>query len=141
MAELTADTGSVPSPDPTLLTTDALRREITSLKELLFERLDGRQTRVLDKIEALVGQLNRAEAHRLEQKSDTKDAVDAALAAQKEAGDKAEKATEKQLEEIKANISTTVEGLRRELADLKDRIGRAEFGPPPPGQPGTYEQR
>lgn len=34
-------TASTPVPDPTLLTTEALKREIASLKEVVFTRLDG----------------------------------------------------------------------------------------------------
>src|ERR1700722_13869365 len=38
------DRGSRPVPDPTLLTTQQLIREINSLKEVVFTRLDGMDT-------------------------------------------------------------------------------------------------
>jgi hypothetical protein len=40
-AKLSAPKGSVPVPDPTELTTAALLREISSLKEVIFTRIDG----------------------------------------------------------------------------------------------------
>lgn len=148
-------TAVVPPPDPTTLTTAALHREIgvlrelietrfgdrdrearslarergeqfTALRELLLQRIAGLSDLVDEKFIA-------AERQRIEQKSDTKAAVDAALTAQKEAVKeqttasdrsiaKSEAATGKQLEQQQETSATAIDGLRRSIDDLKERI-------------------
>jgi hypothetical protein len=77
------------------------------------------------------------ERQRLEQKTDTKTAVDAALAAAKEAVGqqteasersitKSENATAKQAEETKATFRTEISGLVSAISDLKERVGKIE---------------
>lgn len=115
-----------PIPDPTALTTEALRREIGGLKELLENRIDAVLDKAMEQSQEITERLDREEQHRLEKKDDTQRAVEAALTAQEKATEKAEVATAKQLEEIKQNVGTTVDSLRRELGDLKERVGRVE---------------
>jgi hypothetical protein len=82
-------------------------------------------------------QLQRFEALRIEQKADTKAAVDAALTAQKEAVReqsesfalavaKSEAATNKQIEQLTLTASTARDDLRRGIDDAKERITDAE---------------
>jgi len=49
---MSRDSGSVPSPDPTALTTDQLRREIAALKEILIGVIDGKFDVILTRLEA-----------------------------------------------------------------------------------------
>jgi hypothetical protein len=155
----------MPVPDPTVLTTQALYREVAALQELIEQRLtnlghstddkfDGvdkveeltNRERVgqlsslkeileqrIESLEALVSQqFDLVERQRVEQKKDTKDAVDAALTAQKEAVReqtvasersiaKSEGATSKQLEQQQATFATAIEGLRRSIDEVKER--------------------
>jgi tetrahydromethanopterin S-methyltransferase subunit G len=105
-----------PVPDPTVLTTQALLREIAALKELVLARLDGLDRLFEEKFETL-------EASRLEQKKDTQDAINAALTAQKDAVTKSEAAVGKQLEDQQKASNTAINDLRRSIDDLKERIG------------------
>jgi uncharacterized LabA/DUF88 family protein len=147
-------TDSVPVPDPTVLTTDAIRREITTVKDLLDQRIEDRDREVmglvaernsqlmalrelvLAKIEAEVTltaeRFATSERLRLEQKADTKAAVDAALTAQKEAVKeqtiaseraiaKSEAATTKQLEQQQVTFQTVSDALRRSIDEVKER--------------------
>lgn len=147
--------GRLPIPDPTALTTAALHREVASLTEAFERRLDAvdrdavslnrERTEQFAALKELMGEritglkglvdekFDSAERQRLEQKNDTKAAVDAALTAQKEAVKeqttasdrsiaKSETATGKQLEQLRESFTTEVAGLRRSIDDLKERI-------------------
>jgi hypothetical protein len=115
--------GSRPVPDPTELTDRAIAR----LERSLTIYVDGKVT----SLEARLNGLDRLfeekfdtlERGRLEQKKDTKDAVDAALTAQKEAVAKSEAAVGKQLEEQQKTSYTAITDLRRSIDDVKERIG------------------
>jgi len=140
--------GSVPSPDPTVLTTEALLREITAvtillhtevaaLKEKVEIQLTERMHTLNERFKAQDLQFDLAERQRIEQKQDTKTAVDAALQAQKEAVReqvtasslsiaKSETATGKQLEQLAGSFATAIAGANTAITDLKDRVVRME---------------
>lgn len=107
--------GSRPVPDPTILTTEALLREITHLRELLESKLDSVHNR-----------LESAEEQRREQKFDTGKAIDAALMAQREAANKSEAAIDKRIEQMQSTFKTDVSNLTLNLSDIKDRVGKIE---------------
>ena len=159
-----------PSIDPTVLTTEALNREIAAMKisidqwreshlalqateqAAVHDRFDleaAALTRRLSSIEnemsSRLGTLQElvdkefelVERQRVEQKKDTKDAVDAALTAQKEAvreqtvasslaTTKSETATLKQIEQLSLSFTTAVEALRRSIDEVKERIGEVD---------------
>jgi len=146
----------VPDPtDPTILTTQALYREVSALKELIEQRISALQLQAVEAIDSLDEALKRAvdartsldkekdlrvtqqfdlvERQRVEQKKDTKDAVDAALTAQKEAVreqtsaseraiQKSETATLKQLDQITLTFKADIDAARRSLDEAKERI-------------------
>jgi len=165
--------GRFPVPDPTTLTTEALRREVASLQVLieqrikalqdltsqtttsLKERSDEKEVRIQEQLQSLETQLRdlvtqaadnckaqferisaqlaQVEALRVEQKSDTKAAVDAALTAQKEAVKeqtaafreavaKSEAATAEQIKQLTTTAGTAKEELRRAIDDVKERV-------------------
>src|SRR5687767_31646 len=98
------DDNNIPVPDPTKLTTDAIEQarshtdnEIRHLEEKLSERITGMDNAEREKICRFNDKFKTIEAQRLEQKADVKAAVDAALAAQKEAIGKSETATKEQI--------------------------------------------
>jgi len=129
--------GSRPVPDPTELTTEALHREIGALKELMVAELAGVEKITGERFASVNKQLQLVETQRVEQKKDTKDAVDAALTAQKEAVReqttaseraiaKSEASTKEQLNQLTATFTTAIGGVTDTLNDLKDRVGRVE---------------
>lgn len=156
-ADMTVDShgGSRPVPDPTLLTTEALMREVAALKELLNLRLgseaEARRSDIASALasvemhsrvcgEKFVGldrELHLKEQRRIEQKADTKLAVDAALQAAKEAFReqsassalaiaKSENATNEQLKQLNVTFTTALHGVDRTINDLKDRVSKVE---------------
>lgn len=96
--------GLVPRPDPTVLTTEALRRDILGLRQLLEQRI-GLEVASIDQRFEL---------------------ADKAL-------EKALTSIEKQLAQIQETHQIAVDSLRRETSALAERVGRVEFGPTPPG--------
>lgn len=171
--------GRFPVPDPTTLTTEALRREVAALQVLIEQRisalgllvdeklhtlaseLDGRAQSCVQSMEAISDtiaanasgekalmeekfkrvdqQFLLVENQRVEQKVDTKSAVDAALIAQKEAVReqttaseraiaKSETATNKQLEQLAQTFATAAESLRRAIDDVKERVVDVDKG-------------
>jgi DNA-directed RNA polymerase len=149
MAEMpNEERGSRPVPDPTVLTTEALQREVLNLRELietriswlerlLTERIDGQVAVRQEEFRGVKDKLNQTERQRVEQKEDTKAAVDAALSAAKEAVKeqtiasersiaKSEAATTKSIEQLCSTFDTALEGQRREVADLKERLTTVE---------------
>ena len=132
-------TGSVttPHPDPTFLTTEQLKREIENLREFLEASIKAETNLTDARFKALAQQNEMVEKQRIEQKGDVKAAVDAALAAQKEAVKeqtlasersiaKSEAATTKQLEQIIATFSASIGSVSLQLNDAKDRLYRLE---------------
>lgn len=140
--------GSRPVPDPTSLTTEALMREVQTLRELLGQRIQSLDDKLSERLNGMVqsrdeevkgieDKLKLVEQQRVEQKKDTKDAVDAALTAQKEAVReqttasersiaKSETATTKSIDELGKTFATALDGFRREVGDLKDRLTTVE---------------
>jgi len=170
--------GRFPVPDPTTLTTEALRREVASLQVLIEQRiralqelqneklntlakeLEGRAQSCVQAMEAISevvdanakgnllltdekfskveSQFALVESQRVEQKVDTKSAVDAALIAQKEAvreqtaafalaTAKSEASFSKQLEQQADTFGTATEALRRSIDDVKERIAEVDI--------------
>lgn len=129
--------GLPPVPDPTILTTEQLLREVERVKELMMAEIKGLTATVNEKFRSVDEQLELVERQRVEQKQDTKAAVDAALTAQKEAVReqtaaseraiaKSEAATTKQIEQLSATITTAIKGVSDLLSDTKDRVGKVE---------------
>lgn len=139
---------STPNPDPTVLTTAALYREVGGLRELLEQRISSLGLTINARLNAteqvfseklaawqtsIKGQFEIIERQRVEQKTDTKQALDAALQAAKdavalqtEASDKAiaksETATNKALDQLGITFAAEMGSIRRELGELKDRV-------------------
>jgi hypothetical protein len=122
-----------PVPDPTVLTTQALYREVSALQELIEQVVKGTREVIDQQFYKVEQQFELVERQRVEQKKDTKDAVDAALTAQKEAVReqtsasersiaKSEAATNKQLEQLATTFSNTQASLLARIDELKERI-------------------
>jgi hypothetical protein len=138
------DGGSRPVPDPTVLTTAQLYREIaasqvsfekdlTAIRDMSNTRFECARRLVEEKFASIDAQLELVERQRVEQKADTKAAVDAALTAQKEAVKeqtiaqgtaiaKSDAGTSEQLKAIRSEFSTALAGVLTTLNDIKDRV-------------------
>jgi hypothetical protein len=123
----------LPVPDPTLLTTQALLLAIGNLREYLESRIESLEDVQNEKHLQAEQQFELVERQRVEQKKDTKDAVDAALTAQKEAVReqtaaseraiaKSEAATSKQLDQLSVTFTAEAAAQRRELGEVKERV-------------------
>lgn len=128
---------TLPLDDPSALTTAQLHREIRVLHDLLDALFKGAEEIQVQRFKAVEQQFELVERQRVEQKSDTKAAVDAALTAQKEAVKeqttasdraiaKSETAMTKQLEQLQATFATAINGVTLLLNDAKDRIVKIE---------------
>lgn len=131
------ETTTKPTPDPTVLTTEQLLREIDRVKELMEAEIQAVKELNLEKFRSTETQFALVERQRVEQKKDTKDAVDAALAAAKEAVKeqttasglsiaKSETATSEQLKQLTQTFQTAIGGQTTQQNDLKTRVERIE---------------
>jgi hypothetical protein len=128
-----SDGGLVPVPDPTLLTTQNLLREIASLKELLESRsiglnalFDEKISRYVsvsnEKFAAVAAQFSERDTRTDQRAGDTKLAVDAAFAAAKEATAKIEAGFTKQIDGMNQIIDTKTRNIDGNVSDLKERM-------------------
>ncbi len=135
-----------PVPDPTVLTTQQLMREISSLKELLLTRLDAMDMAVdllqkksdrspsidevvvkLDeKFIAVQLQFHERDIRFDRAATDTRTAVDAAFAAAKLAVDKTETGFTKQIDQLAETARASVKAIDDKIDDVKARIGSIE---------------
>lgn len=158
--KLPEQTETVPIPDPTALTIEALKTAIQNLKELTFlriselekfinTRIDAVNTLKEEKFKELHERLAMVERHRIEAKQDDAKALETAMTAQRElflqknqcneeAAAKAEASFTKQIEAIRKEGSIEREGLSNQIAALKERIdrggGREEYRTESKGQ-------
>jgi len=119
-------------------TATALRlRSVEEVPHMIDEKVGQVKELVGERFDSVGTQFDLVERQRVEQKKDTKDAVDAALAAAKEAVKeqttasglsiaKSEASTSEQLKQLSATFTTAIAGLVTQLDDLKDRINRGE---------------
>lgn len=143
-----SDGGSVPSPDPTVLTTSQLLREVESAVKYLESRLISLEAEEQALIKGMRGEYDvrfhgierefiAIENWRKEQKLDTKTAVDAALqAAEKAVREqtvsaeksilKSETSANEQSKQQYATFSASLKGVADTLADVKSRVDRME---------------
>ncbi len=126
-----------PVPDPTVLTTEQLLREISNATDFVDAQLKRVEDVAGEKFDSVDKQFELVERQRVEQKLDTATAVAAALAAAKEAVTeqtaaseksitKSETATAEQLRQLTATFTTALGGLTNILDDLKERVGKIE---------------
>jgi hypothetical protein len=136
--------GSRPVPDPTLLTTEQLLREINNLASIMNSKMEVIETRQkgFEKVSdvqnsSIREQFAAIEAWRKEQKLDTKTAVDAALqaaekavreqtVASEKAITKSETSATEQSKQQYATFTASLKGVVDTVADLKDRVGTIE---------------
>jgi len=135
-----------PVPDPTVLTTQQLMRELGALKEIMTTRMDGydraiallqafadRQPTIAEvvakqeeKFNAVQMQLHERDIRFDRAAVDTRTAVDAAFSAAKEAVNKSETNFTKQLDAIGLLITGASKTTDDKINDLRDRLTQIE---------------
>jgi hypothetical protein len=126
-----------PRPDPTKLTTEALLREIAGLREFVLGEIGHVREISQTKFSAIDRQLEGIAQRTAEQKTDTKDALDAALQAAKEAVNLQREASDKAIAKSEADTTGKIEALGKlvekssdvkdeKIEDLKERMNRIE---------------
>jgi len=126
--------------DPTHLTNQMVMREVTILDNKMDNAIETRRqddlamTKLfIEKFDFIDTRFDLTERQRIEQKKDTKDAVDAALIAQKEAVKeqtiasglsiaKSETATEKRLEQLTVTMNTAFTSQQQSVSEMKDNF-------------------
>lgn len=141
-------TPSRPDPDPTLLTTENLRREIANLKDLLEAKVKGNhdlivselrtQTSVTEeRFKSIAIQFEERDRRTEQLSIADKTAIAAALQAQKEAAGATNESNAVALAKMENNftgliaqgqtlLQTVTENLRRDLSDVKTRLDTRE---------------
>jgi len=126
-----------PNPDPTVLTTQALLREMELLRELFTARLahsDEARTLSLRVIETRLDGMDRLSESSIR---DQKAAVAAALQAAKEAVEKQQEASDKaiaksetaitkQMDQVVMLVQSGLKSVEVQLDDMKERVVRLE---------------
>jgi hypothetical protein len=141
-----------PVPDPTVLTTEAIRRDIDHLRELFDSRYVGLEAdfesftahhdrehreiveKAIQHLKELTDEKFRGIAQQFAERDVRTDqafkasteAITAAMAAQEKAVGKSEVATAKQIEDLRTTFITALEGTNAKVDDVKDRVVRAE---------------
>lgn len=110
------------SDDPSRLTTEALLREVARLEDLINVRFSSADQINRERWSAIEKQFAIIEEQRKEQKTDTNEAVRAALVAQKETSEKTEIAVSRQLEQLRDTFVAERDADRKSNVDLKERI-------------------
>lgn len=126
-----------PTPDPTILTTEQLIREVERVNTLFVARQIGADQLNNERFNSVNTQFALVERQRVELKSDTKVATDAALSAAEKAVREQTTASEKAIDTWRATVTEQLRGMeqnwktsddatKRELQQITTRIERIE---------------
>jgi len=114
--------GLVPRPDPTLLTTQALEREIEHLRREMELQIESLGDACEAKFEFIEQRLKDRTLLVDAAFSASRDAVAAALASSKEAVSKSEHTFNKQLDEMKLTMAAANKGIEDQISAVKERV-------------------
>jgi flagellar basal body rod protein FlgB len=128
---------STPRPDPTILTTEQLHREIAALREFVLGEVRHVSQINDERFRAVEAQFEQHLERTREQKTDTQQAVQSALTSAKElvaqrndaserAIAKSEQATVKQVDGLAVLLEKSSEAKDEKIDDLKARLDRLE---------------
>lgn len=122
-----------PVPDPTVLTTEASLRLEKTLREMILSEIAHQNDLFSERFARIDMRFNMLDARTAEQKQDTTNALNAALAAQKEAGaaqtnsfkesiTKSETAATERIKGVETLLATSSKSTDDKIGDLKDRV-------------------
>ncbi len=111
-----------PVPDPTVLTTAALLREIAALKELLELHINSLTDIVNQKFDNIDTRFQDLDKLRSQTATNNKEALDAALTAQRDSATKTEAAFTKQIDQLQVIVNTISRASDEKVDDLKTRL-------------------
>jgi len=122
-----------PIPDPTVLTTEASARMEKMLRELILSEIAHLDALFSERFVRIEIRFNMLDARTAEQKQDTTNALNAALAAQKEAGAaqtnffresiaKLETAALERIKALETLLATSNRASDDKITDIKDRL-------------------
>lgn len=111
-----------PTPDPTVLTTEALLREIGILKELLQSQISSANNIYNEKFINLNIRFSELERLRMQTAQTNNDAIAAALLAQKESTSKTEASFTKQIDQLQVLINAISRATDEKIDDVKTRL-------------------
>jgi hypothetical protein len=130
---MTDPTNSRPVPDPTTLTTNAVnqaveqsRRELAAAVEILNSKITCLQEVSDERFKALEQRFHDRDARAQEQDLANKEAIAAALSAQKELAAQQDNTNQNAIDKNEKLTEKGFEGLKTQTDDLKDRVGRIE---------------
>jgi dGTP triphosphohydrolase len=132
-----SEQGSKPVPDPTALTTERVNREVEAAREFVLGEIRHLRELTDQKFAAVSAQFDSVADRVAEQKTDTRDAVDAAFAAAKEAVKNQTEAQDKAIAKSEAAITKQMDALYllqeksnqaadEKIDDLKGRLDKLE---------------
>ena len=120
-------------PDPTNRTLDTVHREIENVSDRLETLIRSESRLTSERFDSVAREFELIERGRTEQKRDTKEAVDAALVAQKTAVaeqtiaseksiNKSEAATAKAIDAQTVSFTQSLSAMQSSFSDLKERV-------------------
>ena len=115
-----------PVPDPTVLTTQALLREIAALKELLVQSIQDAKVVRDEKFHNVDIRFIEMEKLRVQNVNSNNDAIAAALQAQKDSSAKTELVFTKQIDQLQILINTISRSTDEKIDDIKTRLDLGE---------------
>lgn len=116
----------VPVPDPTVLTTAALRHEIAAIREMFESGMKAMDSLFVARLEKIEVQFHERDLRFDRVALEEKAAMSAALMAQKEAASKAELSFTKQIDQMHMLLNTITSANSDKIGDLKSRIDLGE---------------
>jgi hypothetical protein len=115
-----------PRPDPTVLTTEALMREIAHLRELLQAEMASHSRYDAQNFVNIEQRFRDRDLLVTQAFTNVSEATAAALASSKEAVEKSETAVAKQLDGIRVLIDTQAKTVDQQISDVKERLDKSE---------------
>ncbi len=125
--------GSRPIPDPTVLTTEQLLREIGAVNDRMAavanvcnKNTEALEALINEKLAGVSDHFALIERQRVEQKNDAKEAAAQQTDLSERAIAKSETVMSTQLEQLSTTFKTEVSSLVIRMDELRDRVGRIE---------------
>jgi hypothetical protein len=124
---------NIPRPDPTDKTTEALRRDVLGLRELLEAKIESIRGEISEivrikeqKFQLVKEQFEAVDRARLEHKADFSKNLETALTTQKELALEIKQAFTKQIDSLSANTETKFQSALSKISDIEVRMGNRE---------------